>query len=42
MLRQLTTGGVHASLLGHAAYLLLAGAAALAIAMHRLERTLVK
>lgn len=42
MLRQLTTGAVRPSLAGHAAYLLLAGAACFIIAMRRLERALIK
>jgi lipooligosaccharide transport system permease protein len=42
MLRQLTTGNVGPSILGHAAYLLVIGCIAFAIAMTRLERTLIK
>ena len=42
LLRQLTTGAIHASLAWHIVYLLVAGGAAFAVAMRRLERTLVK
>jgi lipooligosaccharide transport system permease protein len=42
MLRQLTTGRVHATILLHAAYLVIIGAIAFAIAMRRLERALIK
>jgi lipooligosaccharide transport system permease protein len=42
LLRQLTTGAVGPSLAGHAGYLVLAGTTGLAVAMRRLERTLVK
>jgi lipooligosaccharide transport system permease protein len=42
LLRPLTTGAVDASLLGHASYLAAAGIIAFFVAMHRLERTLVK
>jgi lipooligosaccharide transport system permease protein len=41
-LRQLTTGDVAASIFVHMAYLIVCGCAALALAMHRLERTLIK
>lgn len=41
-LRQLTTGDVAPSILVHIAYLGVCGCAAFAIAMHRLERTLIK
>lgn len=42
MLRQLTTGNVSLSIGGHLAYLVIAGVLAFGIAMHRLERTLIK
>ena len=42
MLRQLTTGAVRPSLVYHLAYLIVAGVAAFAIAMRRLERALIK
>jgi lipooligosaccharide transport system permease protein len=42
LLRQLTTGDVHISIIGHIAYLAIAGTAAFAVAMYRLERTLIK
>jgi lipooligosaccharide transport system permease protein len=42
MLRQLTTGTLDASLLGHVAYLIIVGVMAFALAMHRLERALIK
>ena len=42
LLRQLTTGNVHVTIVGHIAYLVVAGIAAFAVAMYRLERTLIK
>jgi lipooligosaccharide transport system permease protein len=42
LLRQLTTGLVHASILVHVAYLVVVGTAAFTLAMWRLERALVK
>jgi lipooligosaccharide transport system permease protein len=42
MMRQLTTGGVNSSFVGHLAYLVVFGILAFGVAMHRLERTLVK
>jgi lipooligosaccharide transport system permease protein len=42
MLRQLTTGRVGATLLLHAAYLVLLAVVAFTIAMRRLERALIK
>jgi lipooligosaccharide transport system permease protein len=42
LLRQLTTGHVHLTIFGHIAYLVAAGMAAFAVAMYRLERTLIK
>jgi lipooligosaccharide transport system permease protein len=42
LLRQLTTGVIHPSLLVHVIYLVLAGLAAFTVAMWRLERTLIK
>lgn len=42
MLRQLTTGLVGMSILGHIAYLVIAGVFAFCVAMYRLERTLIK
>lgn len=41
LLRQLTTGAVEPSIWGHLAYLVLAGAVALTLALRRLERQLV-
>ena len=42
LLRQLTTGSVTAAILEHVLYLVVAGFAAFCVAMHRLERTLIK
>ena len=42
MLRQITTGTIETTIAGHVAYLVAGGATALAVAMHRLERALVK
>ncbi len=42
LLRQLTTGAVNLAIVGHLAYLIVAGVAAFALAMHRLERALIK
>ena len=42
LLRQLTTGMVGPGILGHLAYLVVAGVVAFAVAMYRLERTLIK
>ena len=42
LLRQLTTGNVSAGIMGHLAYLVVAGIAAFCVAMYRLERTLIK
>ncbi len=42
LLRQLTTGSVTVSIVGHVAYLIVAGIAAFCVAMYRLERTLIK
>jgi lipooligosaccharide transport system permease protein len=42
MLRQLTTGSVDATILVHAAYLIALGTTAFMVAMHRLERALIK
>ena len=42
LLRALTTGRISGVVVWHLGYLMLAGAAAFAIAMHRLERSLVK
>jgi len=42
ILRQLTTGGVSPTIFAHLLYLVLLGCIAFAIAMHRLERTLIK
>jgi lipooligosaccharide transport system permease protein len=42
LLRQLTTGTVAPTLLGHVAYLGIAGIVGFTVAMHRLERALVK
>lgn len=41
-LRQLTTGKIGPDILGHVAYLLMVGGAALTLAMYRLERALIK
>jgi lipooligosaccharide transport system permease protein len=41
-LRQLTTGAVEPSIFVHIAYLVVCGFAAFAVAMHRLERALIK
>jgi lipooligosaccharide transport system permease protein len=42
MLRQLTTGAITPGILIHVAYLVVLGSVAFVIAMHRLERTLIK
>ncbi len=42
MLRQLTTGAIHATILLHALYLAALGTAAFALAMRRLERALLR
>jgi lipooligosaccharide transport system permease protein len=42
MLRQLTTGTPDATIFGHVAYLVIAGVMAFVLAMHRLERALIK
>ena len=42
MLRQITTGTIETIIAGHVAYLVAGGVAAFAVAMHRLERALVK
>jgi lipooligosaccharide transport system permease protein len=42
MLRQLTTGAIDRTFALHVAYLVIVGATALAVAMRRLERTLIK
>jgi lipooligosaccharide transport system permease protein len=42
MLRQITTGTIEVTIAGHAAYLVAGGVVAFAVAMHRLERALVK
>jgi lipooligosaccharide transport system permease protein len=42
LLRQLTTGELSIAIAGHVAYLVIAGVAAFYVAMHRLERTLIK
>jgi lipooligosaccharide transport system permease protein len=42
MLRQLTTGTVSLSIVGHIAYLVSTGIVAFCVAMHRLERALLK
>jgi lipooligosaccharide transport system permease protein len=42
MLRQLTTGAIDRTFVVHVAYLVILGAAAFAVAMRRLERTLIK
>jgi lipooligosaccharide transport system permease protein len=42
MLRQLTTGAIDRAFVVHVAYLVILGAAAFAVAMRRLERTLIK
>ncbi len=42
LLRQLTTGSVTIAGAGHMVYLVGAGAVAFFVAMHRLERTLIK
>ena len=42
LLRQLTTGAIDGAIIGHLAYLVAGGLAAFAVAMYRLERTLVK
>ena len=42
LLRQLTTGAVGPGTIGHAGFLVLFGAGALALTIHRLERTLVR
>jgi lipooligosaccharide transport system permease protein len=42
MLRQLTTGAINVSLFVHIGYLVVAGFTALAIAMSRLERALIR
>lgn len=42
LLRQLTTGAIDPSGAGHLAYLVAAGAIAFTVAMHRLERALIK
>jgi lipooligosaccharide transport system permease protein len=42
LLRQFTTGSVDAGIVGHVAYLIVAGCVAFCVAMYRLERTLIK
>lgn len=42
LLRQLTTGAVGFGIMGHVAYLVVAGIIAFCVAMYRLERTLIK
>ena len=42
LLRQLTTGGVDVRMAGHLAYLVIGGISAFALAMHRLDRALIK
>lgn len=42
LLRQLTTGAVDAAILGHLVYLVVVGGVTFVIAMHRLERALIK
>jgi lipooligosaccharide transport system permease protein len=42
LLRQLTTGAIDATLALHAAYLVGGGLTAFAVAMHRLDRKLIK
>jgi len=42
ILRQLTTGMIEPTIAGHLSYLLIAGCAAFVLAMHRLERALIK
>ena len=42
LLRQLTTGAIEGTIVGHLAYLILGGVAAFSAAMYRLERALVK
>jgi lipooligosaccharide transport system permease protein len=42
MLRQLTTGHIDSSIAGHIAYLVIGGIIAFGVAMHRLERALIK
>ncbi len=42
LLRQLTTGAVDLSLVGHVAYLVIGGVVAFTVAMQRLERALIK
>jgi lipooligosaccharide transport system permease protein len=42
LLRQLTTGTVEVSIVGHLAYLTIAGIVAFLVAMYRLERALIK
>ena len=42
LLRQLTTGAVELSVAAHVAYLVIAGVVAFTVAMHRLERALIK
>ena len=42
MLRQLTTGTVSLTIVGHVAYLVATGVIAFGVAMHRLERALIK
>ena len=42
LLRQITTGALDTTIIGHLAYLIIGGIAAFAVAMYRLERTLVK
>jgi lipooligosaccharide transport system permease protein len=42
LLRQLTTGAIEPTIAGHLAYLVVGGIVAFAVAMHRLERALIK
>jgi lipooligosaccharide transport system permease protein len=42
LLRQLTTGAIELTVVGHLAYLIIAGIVAFAVAMFRLERALIK
>ena len=42
MLRQITTGTIDGTIVGHLAYLVVGGVAAFSVAMYRLERALVK
>jgi lipooligosaccharide transport system permease protein len=42
VLRQLTTGTVSITILGHLSFLIVGGIVAFGIAMHRLERALIK